>query len=114
MTNDDKRLEDEVLTRLAFLNATIQGVVTGLLLGGGIFVATIFLILKGGEVVGPHLALLAEFLPGYEVSFLGSLVGLVYGLVLGFVIGYALALLYNLLALRRNHRAKGAAGSGTG
>ncbi len=112
MTKGDKRLEQEVLTRLAHLNATIQGVVTGLLLGGGIFLATNFLLLKGGTVVGPHLGLLGEFLPGYDVTFLGSLIGLAYGLAIGFIVGYALALLYNLLADRRNGHRNQPTGSG--
>ncbi len=102
MANDDERLEQEVLTRLAHLNATIEGIVAGVVFGGGIFLATVFLVVKGGRVVGPHLALLSEFLPGYEVTLAGSLIGLAYGLGLGFLIGYALALLYNWLADWRN------------
>src|SRR5512135_2067328 len=104
MVNGNERPEQEVLTRLAHLNATIEGTVAGVVLGGIIFLATNFLVLKGGPVVGPHLALLGEFLPGYEVSFLGSLLGLAYGFAIGFLIGYVLALLYNWLADRRNGR----------
>jgi hypothetical protein len=51
--------------------------------------------LKGGEVVGPNLALLAQFCPGYRVTFLGSVIGFAYGLVYGGVAGYAVSTLYN-------------------
>jgi hypothetical protein len=38
------------------------------------FTATAWLLLRGGESIGPRLALLGQFLPGYEVSWGGSLV----------------------------------------
>lgn len=79
------------------LNAAISGVVNGIVMGGGLFIATNWLVLKGGDVVGPHLALLDQFFIGYTVTFWGSFVGLFYGFVTGFIIGYAIAILYNWL-----------------
>lgn len=102
MTRDTDRIEDVVLTRLLRLNARVHGLVAGLVLGLVIFVATNWLVLKGGPVVGPHLALLGQFFPGYRVTFAGSLIGLVYGFVTGFVAGYAVARLYNWLVDRRD------------
>ena len=97
MVDDEKVLEKVVLTRLLRLNAMVQGVVTGLIVGLGIFIATNWLLIKAeeGEVVGPHLSLLGQFFIGYDVSFVGSLIGLAYGFVSGFVIGYLLARIYN-------------------
>jgi hypothetical protein len=99
---DDKKLEELVLTRLIRLNAVVQGVVTGMLVGLGIFVATNWLVLKGGHigpygepVVGPHLALLRQFFIGYRVTFLGSLIGFAYGFGSGFIVGYSVARIYN-------------------
>jgi uncharacterized membrane protein (Fun14 family) len=97
MVADDK-LEEIVFTRVLRLNAVVQGIVVGLLLGTAIFLATNWLVLKGGPVVGPHLSLLNQFFIGYDVSFVGSLVGFAYGSVVGFVIGYAIAVLYNVAA----------------
>ena len=77
------------------LNANILGLVLGVITGLGIFVATNFLILKGGEVVGPHLALLSNFFPGYRVTFLGSIIGFGYGLLTGYVAGFIIATVYN-------------------
>ena len=90
-----------MVTRLLRLNATINGVVAGGLCGLAIFLATNWLILKGGPVVGPHLALLGHFFVGYRVTFAGSLIGLAYGFVVGFAAGFTVSWLYNrLLALR--------------
>jgi hypothetical protein len=106
MTQSDKKLEDIVLTRLLRLNATVQGLVAGTLLGLVIFVATNWLILKASAMeneapVGPHLALLGQYFIGYRVTFLGSLVGFVYGFAIGFLGGYLTSITYNWLVERK-------------
>lgn len=93
-----------VLARIMRLNATVYGVVTGLIAGLLLFVATNVLVLKGGPVVGPHLALLGQYFIGYRVTFLGSLVGFAYAFVGGFVVAYAVATLYNTFAQLRDKR----------
>src|SRR5215831_11555156 len=97
MADGDTGLEQLVLTRLLRLNATLQGVVTGMVVGLGVFIATNWLLLKGGEVVGPHLSLLGQFFIGYQVSFLGSLIGFAYAFLSGFLVGYGVARIYNWL-----------------
>lgn len=99
--SSESELKKIVATRVTRLDAMLHGIVTGLLVGLGIFLATNWLVLKGGDVVGPHLALLGQFFIGYQVTFLGSFIGLAYGFVAGFVLGYVVAALYNwLLGLR--------------
>jgi hypothetical protein len=98
MSSEDKKLLEEiVLTRMLRLNAKIHGLVAGLVTGLVIFVVTNWLVLKGGEVVGPHLALLGQFFIGYRVTFGGSLIGAAYGFIGGFVVGYCVASMYNWL-----------------
>src|SRR5216684_6979657 len=98
MANEKQAIERMVLSRALRLNATVQGIVTGMVAGLGIFVATNWLVLKGGPVVGPHLALLGQFFIGYRVTFVGSLIGFAYGFALGFVVAYGVARVYNWLA----------------
>ena len=87
---------DQILERAVVrLNANILGIVFGIIAGLGIFIATNFLILKGGDVVGPHLALLGNFFPFYRVTFLGSIIGFAYGLLTGYVAGFIIATVYN-------------------
>jgi hypothetical protein len=106
VATDLKDLDALVKVRMVRLNATIQGIAAGTLLGLGLFVATNWLVVKGGPVVGPNLALLGQFFIGYRVSFVGSLIGLAYGFVLGFVVGYVTARLYNwLVGLRQESNA---------
>jgi len=68
-------------------NARAWGLATGLLFGLGLFVATIVLVLKGGENVGQHLGHLNQVLPGYDVTITGSIVGFVYAFVIGYALG---------------------------
>ena len=106
MTNDSSEIEKIVLTRVMYINAIVAGLTVGIVLGLGIFIVTNIMVLKGGEVVGPHLALLGQYFIGYRVTFLGSLIGLAYGLVIGFCIGYGVAFLYNWIAALRNAKAR--------
>lgn len=87
--------------RVLRLDAVAQAVSVGLLVGSGIFVATNWLVLKGGAVVGPNLALLAQFCPGYRVTFVGSLIGFAYGALYGGCAGFALGWVYNRVVERR-------------
>lgn len=95
-TSRDVNLQSTLLS----LNARAWGIAFGLVLGGGLFLATLFLLVKGGPTPGQHLQLLGAFFPGYRVTFLGSLVGFVYGFVLGYALGRIIGEVYNRLALR--------------
>ena len=95
--------EEEIIRRAVVrLNGHILGFVIGAVGGLIIFGATNFLILKGGEVVGPHLRLLDQFMIGYSVTFVGSLVGALYAFVIGYVSGLFIAWVYNWVASLRS------------
>jgi hypothetical protein len=91
-------MEKEVERTLLRMNARAWGIAFGLLAGLGLFLATNILLLKGGDVVGPHLSLLGVYLPGYSVTFFGSLVGFVYMFVIGYGFGRLIGEVYNRLA----------------
>lgn len=88
--------------RILRLEAVVQGIAWGLVAGLGLFLATNWLVLKGGRVVGPHLSLLRQFFIGYEVTFVGSLIGFVWAFACGFVAGYLVSIVYNRVAHRRS------------
>jgi hypothetical protein len=93
-THDESQ---ELKRSLARLNARAWGIAIGLLLGGGLFLATIILVLRGGSYVGMHLGLLRAYFPGYSVSVLGSFIGFVYGFVVGYALGRIIGSVYNRL-----------------
>lgn len=87
----------QVRKTLLRMNEQGWGMAFGLLLGLGLFVATNVLVVRGGDVVGPHLGLLAIFFPGYRVTFAGSVIGFVYAFVLGYGFGRTVSTIYNRL-----------------
>jgi hypothetical protein len=90
------RAEEQILKHAVVrLNGHILGFVIGIIAALGIFVATNWLVLKGGDVVGPHLALLGHFFIGYSVTFLGSFIGAIYGLIVGYIAGLLIGWIYN-------------------
>jgi hypothetical protein len=93
-SSPDERLERAVLR----FSGNSLGVVLGVLGAAGIFVATNWLVIKGGDPVGPHLSLLGQYFIGYSVTFLGSLVGTVYAFAAGYLSGRLLGAVYNLVA----------------
>lgn len=87
-------------SRVIRMNAMATGVVIAILAGVALFIATNWLVLKGGDVVGPHLGLLGQVFIGYRVTFVGSLIGFAYAAACGFAMGYVGARLYNFVAER--------------
>lgn len=75
------------------LNPKSAGLAGGILWGLTVFIATLWILVKGG---GYTLMKLAQFYIGYSVSVPGAFIGLIYGFVHGFIIGALFALLYNL------------------
>jgi protoporphyrinogen oxidase len=71
--------------------ATALGSVSGLL----IFLATLFLVIKGGEVVGPNLRLLSQYFFGYSVTLKGAFIGAAYSFWWAFIFGWLVAYLRN-------------------
>ncbi len=104
MSDLDLRAEKPLVVQLVRLHARVQGIATGVVAAVVIFVATNWLVIKGGETVGQHLGLLGQYFIGYRVSFLGSLVGAAYGFVVGFALGYIVSRIYNLCAGLRDKR----------
>lgn len=104
-SSEDEKLFSAILR----LNSKVFGLVLGLLVGSMIFVATNWLVIKGGHVtpegehvVGPHLQLLSQFFIGYRVSFVGSLIGFAYGFALGTLGGALVGWIYNRIVDLRN------------
>ena len=88
---------DAVRATFAPLDSFALGCAVGAWTGITIFITTLILVAKGGATVGPHLALLAVYFPGYSVTPAGSVAGWIYGALFGFAIGWAFAITRNLL-----------------
>lgn len=91
----EEREREIIRSAIARLRAGIMAVVFGMVGGTGLFLATVWLLLRGGIMVGKNLNLLANYFPGYSVTWGGSLVGFFYGALLGALLGWSVAWIYN-------------------
>jgi hypothetical protein len=110
-TDENQKVEkifDETVTRVfPRLDPVSFGLSAGIIGGLGIFIATLFLVIYGTDIVGNYPLLLRNFLPGFTVSVWGALVGLLDMFVLGFLFGSVAAYCRNImvfLSARMIHR----------
>ncbi len=101
--------ENKLFSGILRLNTRMLGLVLGIMLGLIIFLATNWIVLKGGHtnsggeyIVGPHIQLLSQFFIGYRVSFLGSIIGFAYGFAVGTLSGALIGWIYNRIVDLRN------------
>lgn len=101
--NNHLAREEKLFSGILMLNAKVLGLALGVIFGLGIFVATNWLVIKGGARVGPHLILLSQYFIGYRVTFFGSFIGAAYGFALGTICGALIGWIYNKIAALRQH-----------
>lgn len=97
VTEAEERL---IRAAIARMRAGVMALVFAMVGGTGLFVATAWLLVRGGPNVGATLGLLRNYFPGYSVTWPGAFVGLAYGAAVGGVAGYVLARTYNRIAAR--------------
>lgn len=98
---NEPSIKDQALLSAVFAKMDVLAmmVAVGVLFALGLFFATVVLLLQDvppGYPVGQHLNDLKNYLPGYSVTWLGSIAGLVNGFVAGGIAGFFLALFWNL------------------
>ena len=99
--NANRVVEDHLLVQaFARLRPVPLGISLGLMGGVLVFGATAILLVKAllgwtEGPVGPHLALLRHYFPGYSITWIGAFVGLCYGIASGFALGSISAVLVN-------------------
>jgi hypothetical protein len=95
---ENERQELALARAVARLRGGLMATVFGMTCGAALWIATAWLVVRGGPRVGQHLGLLRFYFPGYTVTWGGAFVGFFYGALLGALAGYLLAWIYNRLA----------------
>ncbi|MDQ3215975.1 MAG: hypothetical protein M3P99_07880 [Pseudomonadota bacterium] len=83
------------------MSGNALGVALGALLALQLLLSTNWLVLRGTAANSPHASLLGQYLPGYTVSFSGSLIGAIEIFAVAFVLSHVLAAIYNFIARER-------------
>lgn len=94
---DEPELAEAMELIFARVHRLGLGVAAGAILAAAVFLLTLFLVLKGGDRIGPNLALLSQYFPGYHVTVAGGLLGAAYAFACGFGAGWIAAWLRNAL-----------------
>jgi protoporphyrinogen oxidase len=92
---EDALPEEMILKTFARMDKTAFATALGTVCGLSIFLATIWLVIKGGRVIGPNLRLLDQYFFCYSVSVKGAFWGFGNGFLWGFVFGGAFAFIRN-------------------
>lgn len=92
--------DHEILSAVfAKMDVLAMAVAAGVLCSLLLFLATAVLLVQAVPddfPVGPHLSDLADYLPGYSVTWQGSFIGAFYGFVIGAIGGFAAAVYWNM------------------
>jgi hypothetical protein len=97
MASPEKRPPGFDAADLSLLDPRAFALASAFVAAAALFAATATLVVRGGDPLGPNLALLAQYLPGYSVSWPGAPLGAGYGFAVAFLAGYAFAALRNKL-----------------
>lgn len=89
--------EELVVRAFARYDSIALGAAISAVAGTGLFVATVALLLRGGDPVGPTLSLLGNYLLGFQVSWGGAVLGFFEAAAVGFLFGFGLARTINLV-----------------
>lgn len=97
LAEDANEVTDRATLRLS---GNSLGIAFGLLAALQLFVTTMWLVVRGTAGDSEHAALLAEYLPGYEVGLMGALYGCAELFVFTYVAASIFAGVYNFVAAR--------------
>lgn len=86
---------DELGKAVARIQTKVLALVFALIAGLGLFLMTVWLLIKDGHGVGAHLNLLGQYFIGYSVTWKGSILGFCYGAAIGGIVGWAIGAIYN-------------------
>lgn len=94
---EEPQIQEAIELIFAKVHRIGLGLAAGVLCASAIFLLTMLLVIRGGTVVGPNLALLGQYLPGYTVTVSGAFIGAAWGFVWGFLGGWVAAAMRNVL-----------------
>ena len=96
LPRDEQALEEELALAFTPLHKLCLGLAVGVALAAVVALATVVHLLRSPDEPFP-LVLLAQYMPGYSVSWAGALIGAAWGFFSGFVIGWFFAFARNVV-----------------
>ena len=102
---NDGSIGDDMLSKSLRLGGHALGLAIGIVLAGGLIITTNLLVLRGTADESMHAQLLVNFLPGYTVSTVGSLIGALELFSLAYLFSRLFSWIYNSVVTYRSKSA---------
>jgi hypothetical protein len=96
---------DEPSTLIVPIGGKALGLALGAVVAGGLIVTTNWLVLRGTADESVHAQMLDNYLPGYSISFLGSLIGAIQLFLFVFFLCMLWSWIYNRIVSTRHRSA---------
>jgi hypothetical protein len=93
--------KDQPTGATLYVDGKSLGFALGAVIAGGLMVTTNWLVFRGTADESVHAMLLVNYLPGYSVSFKGSVIGALELFVLAFLLSLLFSWIYNAVASSR-------------
>jgi len=101
----DGSVGEDMLSKSLRLGGHALGLAIGVVLAGGLIITTNLLVFRGTADESIHAQLLVNFLPGYSVSTVGSLIGAIELFFIAYLLSRLFSWIYNSVV---NYRSKSA------
>lgn len=92
---------EDMLSKSLRLGGHALGLALGVVIAGGLIITTNLLVMRGTSEESMHAKLLVNYLPGYSVSTVGSLIGALELFIVVYLFSRLFSLIYNGIALIR-------------
>lgn len=96
------RHDEDLLGITLYFDGNYLGLALGAIVALGLFVSTSWLVFRGTAAESMHALLLANYLPGYTVSYTGAMIGAVETFAITYLICRLFSWTYNRVALLRS------------
>lgn len=93
---------DDLLDMTMPMDGKYLGLALGTIVSGGLIITTNWLVIRGTADESVHAQLLVNYLPGYSVSTLGSLIGALELFVVNYLLALLFSWIYNGIVLLRS------------
>ena len=94
----DGSSNDDLLDMPMRLDGHYLGLALGAIISGGLLVTTNWLVIRGTADASMHAQLLVNYLPGYSVSTVGSIIGAIELFIINYVLSLLFSWIYNSVA----------------
>ena len=101
---DSHSKNDDLLDMPMRLSGHHLGLAVGAVLALGLFITTNWLVIRGTADQSVHAQLLVNYLPGYSISTMGSIIGAIELFIINYILSILFSKVYNSISASRGNK----------